>query len=152
VYSCINNTFDHPQRLVPNHVPSAAISPSIIRTVRQPGVVQWCTRICTVFIARAPSPRRKLNSGTASVPRLLQHGAAGNYSPHGAGRLHSAELGLWRRAEDGDLVLYHAATGEKLPTESEVAYRRGSAALLAWVELAKLSPHGQPALVAQGPS
>jgi Uma2 family endonuclease len=43
--------------------------------------------------------------------------------PDSAGRLHSAELGLWLRAEDGDLVLYDTETGEKLLTEAEAKHK-----------------------------
>jgi Uma2 family endonuclease len=43
--------------------------------------------------------------------------------PDNAGRLHSIELGLWLRVEDGDLVLYDAETGEKLLTEAEAEHK-----------------------------
>jgi Uma2 family endonuclease len=39
--------------------------------------------------------------------------------PDDAGRLHSVELGIWLRVEDGDLVLYDVVTGKKLLTEAE---------------------------------
>jgi hypothetical protein len=61
---------------VPIHVPSAAISPSIVRTVRQPEVVQRCTPKCTVFIgSRPPSPRRKLNAGRHLLERARRPAA-----------------------------------------------------------------------------
>jgi Uma2 family endonuclease len=40
-----------------------------------------------------------------------------------AGRLHSAELGLWLRVEDSDLVLYDAETGDKVLTEAEAEHK-----------------------------
>ena len=43
--------------------------------------------------------------------------------PDEAGRLLSSELGLWLRVEDGDLVLYDVATGEKLLTEAEAEHQ-----------------------------
>jgi hypothetical protein len=43
--------------------------------------------------------------------------------PDDAGRLRSMELGLWLCVEDGDLVLYDIATGEKLLTEAEAEHQ-----------------------------
>jgi Uma2 family endonuclease len=48
--------------------------------------------------------------------------SAGGYEPvrpDSSGRLHSAELALWLRVEDGDLVIYDAQTGEKLLSDAE---------------------------------
>jgi Uma2 family endonuclease len=49
----------------------------------------------------------------------LMEGTFDSIRPDSAGRLHSEELGLWLRVEDGDLIMYDAATGEKLLTEAE---------------------------------
>jgi hypothetical protein len=42
--------------------------------------------------------------------------------PDSAGRLHSVELGLWLRVEDGDLVIYDVVSGEELLTEAEAKH------------------------------
>jgi Uma2 family endonuclease len=48
--------------------------------------------------------------------------------PDSAGRLHSHELGLWLRVEDGDLVFYDSGTGEKLLTDAEAEHAAREAA------------------------
>jgi Uma2 family endonuclease len=52
-------------------------------------------------------------------------------APDSAGRIHSQELGLWLRLEDGDLVMYDCEAGQRLLTEAEAAYEAERAAQIA---------------------
>jgi Uma2 family endonuclease len=65
-------------------------------------------------------------------PQLQGHrlGPAGYepIHPDSTGRLHSHELGLWLRVEDGDLVMYDAVTRERVLTDAEAEHAARQAA------------------------
>ncbi len=69
--------------------------------------------------------------GRAIRPPLkgFRLGAAGyeNIRPDEAGRFRSQELDLWLRVEDGDLIFYDAATGQRLLTEAEFEHAAAEA-------------------------
>jgi Uma2 family endonuclease len=74
--------------------------------------------------------------------RLTDHGYA-RIEPDASGRLHSSELGLWLRVEDGELVMYECQSGARLLTEAEVEHAARTAAEAEIQRLrAKLKEHG----------